>query len=314
MISTLPSIEQGNDARLNNITKGAPDIVFQEKIDGSQLTIFKKNGILHYYNKNKEINPKGKPWLNAYLSLNSQPHLFKEDYFYHGEAMTKNKTNVNPYERTPHFFWIVYEIVREDNYMLSPVEMNNLLQGTNIETVTTLLTLSPDVYSQGDFNLNTTISDIMTDVSKGTIVSSLGGKMEGVVMKTCKRMDNDKYKVTRYKYVRPEFSEIHRDKSKRLELKCKDMTDDEFIDNIGEMFNVPARKHKAKQHLVERGKWNENDPKKSVSNFVNELDDDLLKEQKEYIMNLLFIHYFPKISKIARGNVMDFITNLNQMK
>jgi len=241
MIRTLPSIEQGNDARLNNIIKGTSDIFFQEKIDGSELTIFKKDGELHYYNKNKKINPKGKPWLNAYLSLNSQPHLFKENYFYHGEAMTKKCTNVNPYERTPHFFWIVYEIVREDNYMLSPSEMNELLKGTNIETVETILTLNPEVYSKDDYNLSATISDIMKDVSEGTIGSSLGGKMEGVVMKTCRKMENDKYKVTRYKYVRPEFSEIHRDKSKRLEHKSKEFTDDEFIEYIGEMFNVPAR-------------------------------------------------------------------------
>lgn len=75
------------------------------------------------------------------------------------------------------------------------------------------------------------------------------------------------------------------------------------------MFNILARKHKAKQHLVEKGKWNEDDPKKSISNLVNELDEDLLKEQKDYISNLLFIHFFPKISKIARGDVMEFITN-----
>ena len=73
------------------------------------------------------------------------------------------------------------------------------------------------------------------------------------------------------------------------------------------MFNVFPRKQKAKQHLIEQGKWDDNDAKKSISSFINELDDDLLKEQKDYISNLLFIHFFPKISKIARGDVMDFI-------
>lgn len=154
--------------------------------------------------------------------------------------MTKKCTNVNQYERVPRFFWIVYEIVREDNYLLSIEEMQELLQGTNIETVSTIdIIHSNDIVRSNESNLSSNLSNIVNDITdrieNGKIASCLGGKLEGIVAKCCTLVD-DKYKITRYKYVRSEFSEIHRDKSKRLEQKCKEMTDDEFIESIGNSF------------------------------------------------------------------------------
>lgn len=52
---TLPSIEQGNDARLKNLEEKKCSIVIQEKIDGSQLTIFKKDGKLFIGTKIRKL-------------------------------------------------------------------------------------------------------------------------------------------------------------------------------------------------------------------------------------------------------------------
>ena len=76
-IRTLPSIEHGNENRLSNIDINN-HIIIDEKVDGSQLTINKQNGVLHFYNKNKEINGKGDPWLNAYLSFVGKEDMFVE--------------------------------------------------------------------------------------------------------------------------------------------------------------------------------------------------------------------------------------------
>ena len=44
--------------------------------------------------------------------------------------------------------------------------------------------------------------------------------------------------------------------------------------------------------------------------MVNELDEDLLKECEQEIKDLLFVRFWPQISKVARGNILEFLNSL----
>ena len=315
-IRTLPSIECGNEVRINNIDT-TNRIIIQEKIDGSQLTIFKRNGELHFYNKNTKINPQGAPWKDAWLSLQNKKDWFVEGYFYHGEAMKqKNQTNVNVYKRYPKYCWIVYEIVKENNYVLTPDEMNYILRGTQLETTPLIYdNKNHDDYVDdyvGNYHADTItlqrkIDIIMEEIEKKEIESCLGNSPEGIVVKVLNvtRIENEtlKYSTTRYKFVRPIFSE----KVKQKRTKDDELSDGEFIDNIGMSYNTDARKQKAMLHLKERGEWNYDNFDKNIPQMVHELNNDLLKEEREEIETALFVHFFPTICKVAQGNIKLFM-------
>ena len=304
MIRTLPSIQVGDEKSLNRNDIDGCRVIIQEKVDGSQLTITRKGDKLVYYNKNKKISGQGKPWLNSYISLNNKTHLFREGLFYHGEAMKSihsAKLNLR-YEREPRYFWIVYEIVREDNTTLSPEEMKEVLKDTGIETVPILY----DNKYETCHNYIDKAKQIIELIEDGDINSCLGNvPPEGVVLKVLNR-DRGKGKIstTRYKFVRVGFSETNRSKKQKLPR----LSQEEIIEGIGKIYDTDARKQKAAQHLEEQRKW-KTKMSQNIGLMVNELDSDLLKECEQDIKNLLFIRFWPQISKAARGNISEFLDN-----
>ena len=321
MIRTLPSITVGNEKTLNHKDVENCRVIIQEKVDGSQLTIFRQGDKLIYYNKNKQITGQGKPWLNSYILLNNNVHLFKEGLFYHGEAMKSiysSKLNVR-YEREPRYFWIVYEIVREeDNTTLTPEEMDEVLEGTGIETVPILYDnlnndeseINKDEVNEDEVNYIEKAKDIIRNIEDGSITSCFGNVApEGVVLKVLNRNKGNKKKekmvTTRYKFVRTKFSETNSSKKQRL----PELSQDQIIDGIGNIYNTDARKQKAVQHLEEQGKWKDK-ISQNIGLMVNELDADLLKECEQEIKDLLFVRFWPQISKVARGNIKEFLTKL----
>lgn len=301
-VRTLPSIDHGTEVQLNNIDLTS-HIIIQEKVDGSQLTIIKQDGVLSFYNKNKQVSPKRGPWLNVWLSLTGKEQMFEEGLSYHGEAFTNRQTNTVRYGRVPRYFWMLYEVVRPDNSILTPKEMNELVIGTGIETVATLFDSSINF----SINLYELVNLMMNKIEHGEITSSLGGCPEGIVVKVINKKQGEegsaqKISNTRYKFVRPEFAEMNSEKKKKL----PQVSDDEFIKEVGRIFDVDARKQKAMQHLKEQNRWLD-DPIKNMQNMVDEMDNDLLKERAEEIKEMLLVRFWKEISTAARGDVMEFL-------
>lgn len=296
---TLPSITEG---KLETIKKFDPSsrIIIQEKVDGSQLTIFKRNDTLHFYNKNNPCNPKGKPWLNSYISLINHPEFFQDGYFYHGEAMKDCRPVTCIYQRVPRYHWTIYEIIKSDGTILTPEEMIEHLKLTNLETVQILY--DSKIHLTNPFDIESIILELMKKVETGEISSSLGGKMEGIVVKRL----NYNGSTYRGKFVRKEFQEAHRQKKEKI----TEVPMETFIQNIGEIYNTEARKRKAMQHLKEKEKWNDINMESNITYLVNELDEDLLKEAEMDIKNMLFIRFWPEISKNARGDLSSFVKKL----
>ena len=295
-VQVLPSIATGYDARLDSDNCVDCRVIIQEKLDGSQLTISNINGVVTFFNKSKQISGKSKPFLNSYLSLVNKPHIFKSGYFYHGEAMISIKPHTIVYEREAKYFWVLYEVVRADNTSLVPEEIYELIKDTGIEYL-------PPLY---DNKQETEYIDyiqiakrLMEDITTGEITSHLGGTPEGVVLKALNRTRDIKSVNTRYKFVRQELAEMNSKKKKRIPR----VSDEQIIEAIGKIYDTEARMRKGVQHLQEEDKWNYNDPKKNISSLVDELDLDLLSEAEDDIKSMLFIRFFPKISKIARSSL-----------
>ena len=305
---TLPSIDQGNEVKINNINPNS-HIIIDEKVDGSQLTIRKLHGILHYYNKNKEINPMNKCWRNAWICLQNKADIFEEGLWYHGEAFTTRQTNVNEYDRCPKNCWIVYEVVRPNNSILTPEEMHELIKDTGLETVQLLYNNRSNINEKyKNMKLQDIINSIMDDIENGIIKSCLGNnKPEGIVVKVLNNYNKKENKIsnTRYKYVRKEFMELHQQKREKIQ----EVPDNEYIKEIGTIYNVNPRFQKAIQHLKEQNRWNYDDPMKNIQALVDELDKDLLKEALDDIKNMLIIRFWNEISKNARRDLVTFLTN-----
>nr|QBK87019.1 MAG: hypothetical protein LCMAC103_03630 [Marseillevirus LCMAC103] len=298
-VRTFPSIKAGScSADFKNIDL-AQRIVVQEKVDGSQLTVFKKAGALHYYNKTKEINPQGSLWRNVWLSLHGKEKWFQEGLYYHGEAVRNRLPNVTEYARTPRHCWIVYEIARQDGTVLTPEEMAGVLAGPGLETVALIYDSKRDG-APGD--LLALVNRAMDRIDAGGLRSCLGGTPEGIVLKALNVPRQGATTTTRLKFVRREFQEVNHQKKKRL----PEVGTAEFIRKLGEVFDTDARRHKAIQHLREGGRWkvavNQN-----IGAMVAELDRDLLKEAADEIKAQLFIRFWPEISKAARGDVARFL-------
>jgi len=314
IIRKLPSIESGQNGNLDKIDF-SHRVLLQEKVDGSQLTIFKKDDTLHYYNKNSACNPNGEPWRDAYLQLCQHPEFFQEGHFYHGESLknsmkkrgdqTLYRPNVCEYSRLPRYNYIIYEIIRSDGYILTPEEMLSHLEGTGLETVQVFFDSTIHPYEQG---LKKIVDTLLEKMENGSLASSLGLKPEGLVLKVLNKKDKEgAYSTKRLKFVRPMFVETHLKKKENL----YQVSDEEFIVELGKVYDTDARKMKAVQHLREKGAWN-SDKNKNFKNMTDELNADLLKEKSEEIRDLLFARFWPQISKAAQGDIAVFFAGLEK--
>lgn len=309
-VRTLPSISVGTNCKL--LASENTRVIIQEKVDGSQLTICKVNGVVTFYNKTKKISGTSKPFLNSYLSLVNKPELFEEGYSYHGEAMNSIQPNTLRYEREPKYFWILYEVVRSDNVSLFPEEIEVLIKDTGIEYLKPLYdtfgTEGSDAKAPETRDYVEIAKDLLDQIVDGKIQSYLGGVPEGVVLKALNRMKDGKMVNTRYKFVRSEFTEMNQNRKNKLPT----LSDEEIVEAIGSVYNVSARFQKGVQHLQEQNKWKYDSVLKNVPALVHELDLDLLKEAEEDIKTMLFIRFFPKISRAARDGLTDFLNNLKE--
>lgn len=293
---TLPTIEHFDGKHRARIACAIADghrVICQEKVDGSQLTIFKRDDELHFYNKNKPVGSGAKPFQNAIVSLACHPEWFQEGYYYHGEAMASSQPNTIRYHRHPSQFWIGYEIITQDGLAMTPEDCKTLLP--HCEWVPVLYdSLSCDRFDP---------AQLLGDIEADRVPSILGGKPEGFVIKVF----NSDHSCSRYKVVRPEFGEQNHSKKSKL----PSLSDEQFIKSLGQIYAVEPRFQKAVQHLQERGQWNSN-LKTNIGALVSELNDDLYKERIDDIKNELFVRFWPLIADQARTGLLEFIETLDQ--
>jgi hypothetical protein len=260
---------------------GDGDVIIQAKIDGSQCTVVLRDGTLHFYNKGSQIKG-NKVFQNTVLSLSNKPHLFKQGYTYHGESVCHTQHNIAKYARTPNYFWIVYEIIRDDGYALNQQEMEQLLEGTGIEIV--------DLLYSGPCN-QAVIEDIMARQPE-TVLGGGPDGFEGIVVK---RLDITPF--YRRKIVSPQFREERADADTGATGAASEL---ENIAKIGQTYDVPARIRKGEQRLRERD-CRIDDHQISQLELEQELDSDLIKEHGIAIKDRLFCLFFNRMIAGARA-------------
>lgn len=284
-MTSYPSIAHGDIWQLPSYPAETPCII-QAKVDGSQLTVRREEHGLLFYNKGKRLGT-SKVFLNAIISLTAHEDIFQHGYYYHGEAVCSTQHNLVQYNRTPNYYWVLYEVSREDGYVLTPSETLAHIQGTGIEVVDTLY--------QGPYSGASMVIDRLLREQPSTL---LGGGFEGVVLKVLNSpgSGNTGYTQSRRKFVCEGFQES-RDPGARSTVH---LSEDEFLADLGLRYNVPARLHKGWQRCRERDMLTGDTVQDQI--IVNkDLDADLEEECGQTIRSELLIYFLPKILQGARA-------------
>ncbi len=114
-------------------------LIIQEKMDGSNFTVFRNPQTLdlQYFNKGKLLDEKQSVFERTCDALRTRQELFRPGYIYHGEALRATRSCHIMYRRIPKFHWICYEIMIPYNTTTyrcaTPEEMTEILKDTGLE-------------------------------------------------------------------------------------------------------------------------------------------------------------------------------------
>lgn len=143
--------------------------------------------------------------------LSQLKEIISPNFVYHGEALRSRQHNLAVYSRVPRFHFILFDIYNlEESRYLDLDEMTAEAERVGLETVQVL-------YRNNDPNVEPyKIAEKLVKEAEASIIkSSLGGDIEGVVIKHPSYLDSKSKKVaTKLKLVTDIFKEAH--SSKRL--------------------------------------------------------------------------------------------------
>ena len=256
----------------------------EEKVDGSQFSFGRFNGTLRVRSKGKEmvVDAPEKMFI-AGVEAVAQLDLH-DGWTYRGEYLSKPKHNALCYERIPTSHIILFDVNTGEESYLSCEEKAAEAARLGLEVVPLLATA---------VKLDIDLFNSLLDRD-----SVLGGvKIEGVVIKP---IGYDVYapdkKCLMAKFVSEAFKEKH-----RTEWKMGNPGSADVVQNLITQLKTDARWQKAIQHLEEAGEL-EHDPR-DIGKLLKEVGQDVLKEEKDMIMEQLFKWAWPKIQ---RGIIAGF--------
>lgn len=266
---------------LDDFFDGNP-VVLQEKIDGSQFSFGVVDGELFCRSRNQQIDLSDPPKMFMKgietVELLFQEGRLKEGWTYRGEYLSKPKHNTLAYGRVPKNHIILFDVDTGHQHYLKMEGILKEAHKLDLEVV--------------PFFKEMTVLDLDYLKSLMDMESILGEvKIEGVVLKNYSKFDVDK-KVLMAKFVSEDFREKHSTSWKKRNLSQTD-----FVRDLGETYCTEARFKKAVQHLEEQGEL-EHSPK-DIGLLMRELHDDLEKEWKEEIQDKLYKHFRRTILKEA---------------
>lgn len=280
MISSYGSIYALGHKAVATILDG--EVELTEKVDGSQISFGIINGELSIRSKGQQLHLGADNGMFnlAVGQIQRNAHLFTDNWVYRGEYFSKPKHNTLAYDRVPIDNIMIYDIEQGPGTeeFLRWYDRNIIADAIGFEAV-------PTFYS----GFNATLDDIKRYLEK---VSILGGvNIEGVVVKNYNLFTEDK-KVAKAKFVSTEFQEKH-----RKEWKKTNPTRSDFIEELIESLRTEARWWKSVQHLRDEGRL-EGSPR-DIGNLIKEAQNDILKEEEDYIKDALFGHFKGQILRGA---------------
>lgn len=255
----------------------ADDVVVEEKVDGSQFSFGVIDGVLKARSRGVELNLDApeKMFLKAVATIRELEPLLTPGYMYSGEYLAKPKHNVLAYDRTPDKFIILFDVRTAEEKYLPPDDMYAEAARIGLESV--------PVLKWGR------LSDLSSLQALLQLPSCLGGKTEGVVVKSLSRFGKDG-KALMGKFVSEEFKEIHGG-----EWRAANPLAGDVVATLISKLRTPARWQKTVQHLVERGEA-DGSPK-DIGPLIREVQKDTMDECRDEIVHALVTWAIPKIER-----------------
>lgn len=269
----------------------------QEKYDGSQMSFSLTDEGLIFKSRRSEIDPSNRQFSKAIEHIRMQESKLPRLWVFRGEAITKKKHNVISYGREPDGNFVLFDVEYHDGvndaHLLSPFLVAEWAAWLGIEAAAKLP--NPDD-KQG----------LNHDYLNGLLSreSSLGGMMEGVVVKSLGLMDRNGNPL-RAKHVCSKFKEIHT--GKRKSPRTQNAENQNLIKFIAADICPEARFQKAFQHLHDEGLLALD--MTDMGKLLEELHGDLVKEGLDPAKEALWKHFGKQILHAAKSPLKDWWIN-----
>lgn len=256
------------------------EVELTEKVDGSQISFGIINGELSIRSKGQQLHLGADNGMFnlAVEQIQRNAHLFSADWVYRGEYFSKPKHNTLAYDRVPLNNIMVYDVEK------GPGSEDFLRwAGRDVEVARIGFEAIPNFYS----GTGVTFEDIQYHLAKESVLG--GVKIEGVVVKNYSQFTEDK-KIAKAKFVSTEFQEKH-----QKEWKKTNPTRSDIIEELITALRTEARWRKSVQHLRDDGRL-EGSPR-DIGNLIKETQNDVLKEEEDFIKEKLFQHFKGQIMR-----------------
>lgn len=291
MISSYGSIYALGHRAVADILNGG-QIEVTEKVDGSQISFGVIDGELSIRSKGQQLHLGGDNGMfnKAVERIEAMAGGFVANYVYRGEYLSKPKHNTLAYNRTPTNYVMIYDVERRpgsEDYLPWRDRYEEALR-IGFEPVPVFATATlPDVIS---------FFDIQKYLEQESVLG--GVKIEGVVVKNYALFTEDK-KVARAKFVSPAFKEKH-----IKEWKTSNPTQKDVVQQLIEELKTEARWMKSVQHMREDGTL-DGSPR-DIGPLIKNAQEDILKEEEDYIKDKLFQHFKAQITRGAIAGLPDW--------
>ena len=279
---SYPSIYNLGHRAVANLLDGP--VLVEEKVDGSQFSFgIYEDGTLRCRSKGAVLNIEApeKMFIEGVATAQklARANELRPGWIYRGEYLKKAKHNTLAYDRVPKDHIIIFEIETGEEQYLGPEAKAAGAERLGLECVT--------AFYVGKVESAVQLRELLDTPSV------LGGqKIEGVVIKP---LDYNLYgqdqRCLLGKFVSEAFKEVHLGAWKKENPSSRDV-----IQQLIEKYRTPARWAKAVQHLREESGKIEDSPK-DIGLLMREVGVDVLKEEREAIMNILFGYAWPKIQR-----------------
>lgn len=291
MINSYGSIFALGHRAVKDILLG-DNVEVSEKVDGSQLSFGVIDGELSIRSKGQQLHLGGDNGMFniAVANIEAMAGGLVANWVYRAEYLRVPKHNTLCYSRVPNNNIMIYDIER------GPGTEDYLRWRDRYQEAERIgLEMCPVFYvSIGQDPLTfDTIERFLT------IESILGGVLiEGVVVKNYSLFTEEK-KIARAKYVSPAFKEKH-----QKEWKVGNPTTKDVVQLLIDELRTEARWEKSVQHLRDDGRL-EGSPR-DIGPLIKEAQQDIIKEEEEYIKEKLFQHFKGQITRGAISGLPEW--------
>ncbi len=281
-IRSYPSVFAIGHKAIANLFDGV--VLFEEKVDGSQISWQVSDEGLSIRSKNADIQsdaPEGM-FARAVESIRERLGCFHPGWIYRGEYLLKPHHNTLKYSRVPNGNIILFDVeIGEQSYMG--------YEEKACEADLIKLECVPMLYK----GVVSGVDQLMAFLDRESILG--GTKIEGVVCKNYSQFTSEK-KVAIGKYVSEKFKEVHTGEWRKANPTKRDI-----VDALIAKYRTEARWEKSVQHLRDAGTL-EGSPR-DIGALIREIPEDVLKECRDEIADSLFEHFW---LHIRRGVIAGF--------